>query len=114
MLARKCIVVLRQRIIVLVIDKPLCQFAVPFVPASLIRQEEIFRQRVGFVPGVGDGFMWACFLLSSTECFLRQVWQHRVRTSLQYVQRDRVLRKLMSIDKTTASFVECVTGQPVV
>ncbi len=62
-LAGEGIVILRQSVVVLMIDEAFSQIPVALVAASLISKEEIFRQRVGFIPSIGDGLMRPGFLL---------------------------------------------------
>ena len=84
-LAGKGIVVFRERVVVLVIDEAHRQITIALVTAPLIREEEVFRQRIRFIPRVGDGLMGPGFLLGPAQCLLGQMGQNGVRTSFEHI-----------------------------
>ena len=113
-LAGKGVVIFRQSIVIVLIDKSLPQIAVALVAAALIGKKEILGQGVGFIPCIGDGLMRSSFLLGSAQGLLREMRQHCVSSSLEHLQCDRVRRKFISIDKATASLVKGIARQAVI
>src|SRR5215467_11791525 len=83
MFAWERILVFSKCIVILVVNKAFSEIEVALVTAALISEEEVFRERIGFIPGVSDILVWPTrYLFRPAERFLGQMRQHCVRRPL--------------------------------
>src|SRR6202034_3526731 len=86
------VVAFRERIEVRVILQILLgHVAIEGFAAALIGEKEIFRQSVGFVPGVGRVFVGAGTLFLTRQRFFGEISGDGVRELLVNIHRDRIV-----------------------
>ena len=112
--AGKNILIFGQRTEIILLDKAHRQIAISRVAAALIGKKEIFRQRVGFVPGVGNILVRTCALFRAAQGFFWKMRHHCLRRAPVNIERIRISGELMRIDQSATGLVVGVGGQVVV
>ena len=111
---RKRVLVIRQGVVELVINKTFRQFSVIRVATPLIGEEEVLRQRIGFIPRECNGLVRARFLFGPAKSLLRQVGQNSSSRASQNVQGVGIGSEFVRIDQAAASFIEGIARQAIV
>ena len=113
-LTGKVVRAFRERIKVFLLDEADGEILVTGITAALIGEEEIFRQRVGFIEGVGNILVETRALFGAAERFFRQVRQHGLRAAPEHIERGGIAGEFVGINQAAAGFVEGISGQAII